>query len=87
MAAAVGVIVELPDVHDLVQRTHVAGEVAHQLGIEAAVPFGWERYLGPDGIMIGMPGFGASAPAGDLYAHFGITVDAVTEAARKRLSR
>jgi transketolase len=68
-------------------RDEVLGSGALRIGIEAAVPFGWERYLGPDGIMIGMPGFGASAPAGDLYAHFGITVDAVTEAARKRLSR
>ena len=68
-------------------RDEVLGSGALRIGIEAAVPFGWERYLGPDGIMIGMPGFGASAPAGDLYAHFRITVDAVTEAARKRLSR
>jgi transketolase len=56
-----------------------------RIGIEAAGSFGWERYLGADGCFIGMTGFGASAPAGDLYKHFGITADAVVAAARKRL--
>ena len=39
--------------------------------------FGWERWLGPDGVFIGMTGFGASAPAEVLYKYFGITADAV----------
>jgi transketolase len=56
-----------------------------RIGIEAAGSFGWERYLGTDGCFIGMTGFGASAPAGDLYKHFGITADAVVAAARQRL--
>jgi transketolase len=43
---------------------------------------GWERWLGPDGAFIGMHGFGASAPAQDLYKHFGITAEAVAAAAR-----
>ncbi|MDP7642125.1 MAG: transketolase [Alphaproteobacteria bacterium] len=68
-------------------RDEVLGSGALRIGIEAAVPFGWERYLGPDGVMIGMRGFGASAPAGELYAHFGITAEAVIEAALKALSR
>ena len=56
-----------------------------RIGIEAAGSFGWERYLGTDGFFVGMTGFGASAPAGDLYKHFGITADAVVAAAKARL--
>ena len=47
--------------------------------------FGWERWLGNDGIFIGMTGFGASAPYEDLYKHFGITPEAIVAAVRKRL--
>ncbi|MFI4988242.1 MAG: transketolase-like TK C-terminal-containing protein, partial [Alphaproteobacteria bacterium] len=56
-----------------------------RIAIEAAGSFGWERHLGPDGIFIGMRGFGASAPSGDLYKHFGITAEAVVAAAKARL--
>ncbi len=56
-----------------------------RIGIEAAIGFGWERHLGPDGIFIGMHGFGASAPYAALYKHFGITPDAVVAAAKARL--
>jgi transketolase len=59
---------------------------ALRVGIEAAVGFGWERWLGPDGLFIGMSGFGASAPAEDLFKHFGITAEAVVAAVKKRLS-
>ena len=61
------------------------GEVlgtAPRIGIEAAARFGWDRWIGADGVFIGMDGFGASAPAGDLYDHFGITAGAVVDAAR-----
>jgi transketolase len=56
-----------------------------RVGIEAAIGFGWERWLGQDGLFIGMSGFGASAPAEDLYRHFGITPEAIVSAVRKRL--
>ena len=56
-----------------------------RVGIEAAVGFGWERWLGPGGLFIGMTGFGASAPAEDLFRHFGITPEAVAAQVRKRL--
>ena len=65
-------------------RASVLGS-APRFGIEAAIGFGWERWLGADGVFIGMAGFGASAPADDLFKHFGITPDAVVEAVRKRL--
>ena len=56
-----------------------------RVAVEAASPLGWERYVGPAGAIVGMQGFGASAPAKDLYAHFGITADAVAAAAKLRL--
>jgi transketolase len=55
---------------------------APRVGVEAAVDFGWQKWLGPQGIFIGMHGFGASAPAEELYKHFGITAAAVETAAR-----
>ena len=49
---------------------------------EAALRFGWDALIGRDGAFVGMTGFGASAPADALYAHFGITAEAVADAAR-----
>jgi transketolase len=75
---------ELFAAQDDAYRGGVLGS-APRFGIEAAIGFGWERWLGADGVFIGMSGFGASAPADDLFKHFGITPDAVVEAVRKRL--
>jgi transketolase len=44
-----------------------------RVAVEAAVPFGWERYVGSSGRIVGMTGFGASGPAGQLMEHFGFT--------------
>jgi transketolase len=66
---------------DASYRDEVLG-TAPRIGIEAAGGFGWERWLGPDGIFIGMSGFGASAPAEDLYEHFGITEAAIVAVAK-----
>jgi transketolase len=63
-------------------RAEVMG-AARRIGIEAGVRFGWDRWLGPDGVFIGMTGFGESAPAGDLYRHFGITSEAIAAAVRQ----
>ncbi|MCI4664604.1 MAG: transketolase [Neomegalonema sp.] len=52
---------------------------APRVGVEAAARFGWDRWLGERGAFVGMSGFGASAPAAELFAHFGITADAVVE--------
>jgi transketolase len=61
-------------------RAAVLGN-ARRIAIEAAAPFGWERYVGESGAIIGMRGFGASAPAADLFRHFGLTAEHVVEAA------
>ena len=75
---------ELFAAQDASYRDQVLGD-ALRVGVEAAVGFGWDRWLGPDGIFIGMGGFGASAPAEDLFRHFGITPEAVVAAVKKRL--
>ena len=59
---------------------------ALRVGVEAALRFGWDRWLGRDGGFVGMTGFGASAPADQLYPYFGITAEAVTALVRKRVN-
>jgi transketolase len=59
--------------------------ITARVACEAACGFGWDKWLGPRGIFIGMQGFGASGPAPALYKHFGITADAVATAARSLL--
>jgi transketolase len=71
---------ELFAAQDDAYRAKVLG-AAPRVGVEAAVRFGWDRWLGERSAFIGMSGFGASAPADALYAHFGITPEAVAKAA------
>ena len=59
---------------------------APRVGVEAALRFGWDRWLGERSAFVGMKGFGASAPAPDLYKHFGITAEAVAAAAKSLIS-
>jgi transketolase len=61
-------------------------EVTARVSVEQASTFGWERYVGPAGTMIGMASFGASAPLKELQKKFGFTVDRVVEAARSQLA-
>jgi transketolase len=75
---------ELFAAQDASYRDQVLGD-GLRVGIEAALGFGWDRWLGPDGVFIGMTGFGASAPADVLYKHFGITPEAVVAAVKKRI--
>ena len=63
----------------------VIGRGTVRVAVEAAIKQGWERFIGEDGGFVGMTGFGASAPAPDLYAHFGITAEAVVDAVKARL--
>jgi transketolase len=55
--------------------------------VEALSPFGWHRYAGDAGEVIGMTTFGASAPAKDLFRHFGFTPERVAEAGRAAVAR
>ena len=55
------------------------------VAVEAAVRWGWDALVGRKGGFVGMESFGASAPASDLYEHFGITAEAVVEEALKRV--
>jgi transketolase len=63
----------------------VLGPERVRVAIEAASPFGWDRWVGPEGAVVGMMGFGASAPAEDLYRHFGITAEMAVKAVKVRL--
>jgi transketolase len=67
-------------------RAEVLGH-APRVGVEAAIEGDWRRWLGEDGEFVGMTGFGASAPAGELYAQFGITAEAVAEIAERTVVR
>jgi len=58
-----------------VYRRNTLGQGALKVAIEAASPFGWDRYFGKYGFFIGMKTFGESAPYQELYKHFGITSD------------
>src|SRR5262249_23880005 len=62
-------------------------DVTARVSVEAGSVFGWERYVGLKGKIIGMTRFGGSAPAKDLFKKFGFTVDHVIEAAKEVLSR
>jgi len=66
-------------------RDSTLGAGTVKVAIEAGSPFGWERYIGTHGHFVGMHGFGASAPAKDLYKQFGITAEAAAKAARSLL--
>jgi transketolase len=73
---------DLFETQDATYRASVLG-TAPRVAIEAGLRMSWDRYLGEKGAFVGMKGFGASAPADQLYAHFGITAEAVFEAAQK----
>ena len=68
-------------------RRAVIGEAKVKVGVEAAVRQGWDAIIGSDGAFVGMTGFGASAPYKDLYKHFGVTPEAVAEAALRKLGK
>jgi transketolase len=76
---------ELFDAQPTDYRAQVIGETDVRIAVEAGIAMGWEKFIGADGVFIGMTGFGASAPAEVLYRHFGITPEAVAAAAKARL--
>ena len=72
---------ELFDAQDISYQEEVLGQCP-RIAIEAGSKFGWERYVGLRGDIIGMDGFGASGPAGELYNYFGITKEEVIDSVK-----
>jgi transketolase len=69
------------------KRRAIIGDAPVKVGIEAAIRMGWDTIIGSEGIFVGMSGFGASAPAKELYKHFGITPERVAELALAKLGK
>ncbi|MEM7044844.1 MAG: transketolase C-terminal domain-containing protein, partial [Pseudomonadota bacterium] len=77
---------ELFDQQDATYRMSVLGS-APRLAIEAASPYGWSRYVEDEADdVVGVRGFGASAPYKELYERFGITAEAIAAKLRERLA-
>ena len=70
---------------DSYKQSVLPPDVTARVSIEAGSTFGWERYVGPTGIAIGVNSFGASAPGDALYKEFGITVDHAVQALKSQL--
>ena len=71
------------DRQDMAYQAEVLPPDLPAVAVEAAHPDFWRKYVGRQGRVVGMAGFGESAPAPDLYRHFGITAEAVAQAARE----
>jgi transketolase len=78
---------ELFAAQDQEYRSSVLPSDTLKVSIEAGSTMGWERYTGCDGLQIGLDRFGASAPAEDLFAKFGFTVDAIVPKIKAKLER
>ena len=74
---------QLADYRDSVLPSNIRARVA----IEAATPMGWERYVGADGVTLGLSRFGASAPIGVLYEQFGLTAQHMADEAESLVKR
>jgi len=68
------------------RRELLPDDIRARLAVEAGIKLGWERYVGLDGAIIGMVGFGASAPGPVLFEKFGFTVDEIVRVAERLLS-
>lgn len=66
-------------------KAKILGKSKVKVAIEAGIRLGWDRFIGTDGIFIGMHGFGASGTIEQLYPHFGITAEAAVRAVEARL--
>ena len=80
------VCTELFDEQDDAYRADLLPDDALIVSIEAASTFGWQHYTGNDGLNIGIDSFGGSAPAKDLFAHFGFTADAIIPQIKNKLN-
>ncbi|WP_375694103.1 transketolase [Bartonella sp. AD24XZML] len=78
---------ELFSQQSLSYQCALIGDAPIKVAIEAAVAQGWDRFIGCDGVFIGMEGFGASGTIDALYAHFGITWENVVATVEKELEK
>ena len=82
---------ELFDGQDAAYRDDILPDVSNKqvlrVSIEAGTTYGWERYTGLHGLRIGIDRFGASAPAADLYKHFGLTAEAIVPRILEKLKK
>ncbi|WP_298922714.1 transketolase [uncultured Bosea sp.] len=69
---------------DEATQAAIIGSAPIKIAVEAGVRFGWDAVIGHDGTFIGMHSFGASGPYKDVYKHFGITAEAIADAAMKK---
>jgi transketolase len=68
-------------------RNSVLLKGVRRVAMEAAHPMSWYRWVGDDGVILGLERFGASAPAARIYTEFGLTVDRVVETAKKLVGK
>jgi transketolase len=68
-------------------RNSVLPKGVRRIAMEAAHPMSWYRWVGDDGVILGLERFGASAPAATIYTHLGITVDRMVETAKKLVGK
>jgi transketolase len=74
------------DRQDAAYRDSVLPRGLPRIAVEAGVTDFWRKYVGPEGRVVGIDRFGESAPAGDLFKHFGLTPENVEKAVRSVLS-
>jgi transketolase len=72
---------------DETYRNSVLPKGIKRIAMEAAHPMSWYRWVGDDGVILGIERFGASAPAATIYTHLGITVDRLVETAKKLVGK
>jgi len=82
-------VVSVPSLELLLEQDEatqaaIIGSAPIKIAVEAGVRFGWDAVIGHDGTFIGMNSFGASGPYKDVYKHFGITAEAIADAAMKQ---
>ncbi len=78
---------ELFDGQDAEYRASVLAPQAHHIAVEAACSQGWDKYVGDNGVILGLDHFGASAPADQLFLHFGFTQERVVDTAHRLVGR
>ena len=78
---------ELFDKQSQEYKEKVIDKNSIKISIEAGNIFGWEKYVGPEGISLGMKSFGKSAPYKEIYEHFNLTSDNLVKTAKKMLDK